>query len=80
MSPTLRDQSGAGAWPLVVWGLGMIPTTIWVWITDWPTTCAPGTVDWASCIGEAVLLSVVGLMYGLFWPVYWFVMLIEAAT
>ena len=28
----------------------------------------------------AVLLSVVGVMYGLFWPIYWFVRLIEVAT
>jgi hypothetical protein len=76
MSPTLRDQSGAGGWPLVVWALGMAPTTIWVWIADWPAACTAAQVDWAECLGEAVMLSVLGVMYGLFWPIYWFVWLI----
>ena len=76
MSPTLRDQSGAGGWPLVVWGLGMAPTTIWVWVTKWPPACSMARIDWAECLGEAVLLSVLGVMYGLFWPIYWFVWLI----
>ena len=80
MSPTLRDQSGGGPWLLVIWGLGMIPTTIWVWIDEWPASCGIGQIQWAGCIAEAVLLSVLGVMYGLFWPIYWFVWLIEAAT
>jgi hypothetical protein len=80
MSPTLRDQSGSGPWLLVFWALGMIPTIFWVWIVDWPASCTSGRLQWAECIGEAVLLSVVGVMYGLFWPIYWFVRLIEAVT
>lgn len=76
MSPTLRDQSGAGPWPLVIWGLGMIPTTIWIWIDDWPASCAAARIEWGVCLGEAVLLSVTGAMYGLFWPIYWIAVLI----
>ena len=76
MSPTLHDQSGGGPWLLVIWGLGMIPTAIWVWIDDWPASCAFGRIELAECVGEAVLLALVGAMYGLFWPIYWFVKLI----
>ena len=47
-----------------------------MWIADWPTACTAAQVDWAECLGEAVMLSVLGVMYGLFWPIYWFVWLI----
>ena len=72
----MQDQAGAGPWLLVMWGLGMIPTTIWVWVTDWPASCMAARVDMAECIGEAVMLALLGVFYGLFWPIYWFVYLI----
>ena len=69
-----RDRSGC-AWLLVAWAAGMVPTTIWVWIDEWPGSCAWSGIDWAPCLGELLLLAVLSALYGFFWPVYWIVRL-----